>query len=160
QVVVTELAVVKGVVACVNGVHLVWRGPLDHDRAGRLITGIFLPKRDVAAVRYVGLNRPLIVDLRGRENSGLRVVIESVNERVARHEIVRSELRFDVGLRNDAADTDVHSLKDLRKIKVEIDHRHIEAVVIVVRYFSMCSHSRKNLPSRKFESGFSSTFRR
>src|SRR5437762_2955423 len=79
QVVVTEFAVVKGVVARVDGVLLVRRGPLDHDRAGRLITGILLPKRDVGAVRYAGLNRPLIVDLRGRENSGLRVVIETVN---------------------------------------------------------------------------------
>ena len=51
---------------------------------------------------------------------------------MAGHEIIRRELRFDVGLGNDAADTDVHSLKNLWKIKVEIHHRHIEAVVVVV----------------------------
>ena len=91
-----------------------------------------MPKGNVGAVGETELNRPLIVDLRGRENSGLGVVVESVNERVARHEIVRRQLRFDVGLGNDAADADIHSLENLREIKVEVDHRHIEAVVIVV----------------------------
>jgi hypothetical protein len=55
---------------------------MNHHGAGRLISGIFLPKRHVRAIRQANLKCPLIIDLRGRENSGLRVVIESVNDRV------------------------------------------------------------------------------
>ena len=63
QVVVAELAVVEVVVAGVNRIHLVWRNPLDHHRAGYLTARIFLPNGDVGAIRDSGLNRPLIVDL-------------------------------------------------------------------------------------------------
>src|SRR5437899_5323683 len=78
EIVVAELAVVKRVIARVDGISLIRRGPLDHNRAGWLIARIFLPKRDVGAVRDTGLNGPLIVDFRGRENSSLRVFGESI----------------------------------------------------------------------------------
>ena len=64
-----------------------------------------MPERDVGPVRKADLEGPVIIDLRGRENSRLCVVIESVNERVARHQIVRRELRFNVRLSNNAADS-------------------------------------------------------
>ena len=51
---------------------------------------------------------------------------------MARHQIVRRELRFDVGFGNDATDANVHSLENLRYVKIDIHHRHVEAVVIVV----------------------------
>ena len=132
EIVVAELAVVKGVVAEIDRVLLIRRRPLDHDRSGRLIAGIVLPKRHVSAVGETGLNGPLVVDPGGRENAGLRVVIESVEQRMARHEIVRRQLRFDVRFGNDATDPDVHPLKNRREVEVEIDHRHIEAVIGVV----------------------------
>ena len=50
------------------------------------------------------LNGPLIIEFRGRKNSFLAIIIEAVEERVTGHEIVRSQLRFDVRLRNDSAD--------------------------------------------------------
>ena len=94
QIVVTEFAVVKRVIAGVDRVFLIWRCPLNHHRACRLIPGIVLPKRNISAIGNAGLNRPLIIDLRGRENSCLCVVVESINERMARHQIVRRELQY------------------------------------------------------------------
>jgi len=85
QIVVTELAVVKRVIASVDRIFLIWRCPLQHHRASGLISGIFLPKRDIGPVRQAELNCPLIVDLAGRENSGLCIIIESVNDRVTLH---------------------------------------------------------------------------
>ena len=108
------------------------RSPLNHHGADRLISGIFLPERDVGPVRKADLEGPVIIDLRGRENSRLCVVIESVNERVARHQIVRRELRFNVWLGNDTPDSDVQSLANLREIEIDVCRRHIEAVVIVI----------------------------
>ena len=105
---------------------------MDHDGASGLITRIFLPERDIGAVGNAGLNRPLIAKFGGRENSGLGVIIESIDERVAGHEIIRGQLRFDVGLGYDAADANIHSLENLRDVDVDIDHRHIETVVVVM----------------------------
>jgi len=51
---------------------------------------------------------------------------------VCSYEIVRCELCFDVRLGDDAADAHIHSLEDLRNVEVDIHHRHIEAVVVVV----------------------------
>src|SRR5436190_18688594 len=51
---------------------------------------------------------------------------------MTRHEIVRRELRFNVRLGNDATDTYIHSPENLRNVDVEIDHRHIEPVIVVV----------------------------
>ena len=76
KIVVAELAVIKGVVAEVDGVILIRCSPLNHDRASRLVARIVLPQRYVHAVGDASLNRPLIVDLRGREDSGLRVIVE------------------------------------------------------------------------------------
>src|SRR5207237_10424101 len=92
QVVVTEFAIVEVVVAGINGIHLVRRGPLDHHCSGYLAPRILLPKSDVSSVRYAGLNRPLIVNLRSRKASFLAVVIEAVEKRVTCHEIVRRQL--------------------------------------------------------------------
>src|SRR5438552_7314369 len=111
KIVVAEFAVVKGVVAGVNGIVLVGRYPLDHDGAGGLITRISLPERDVGAVGNAGLNRPLIVKLSGRKNSRLGIVVESVDERVAGHEVIPRQLPLDVRLGNDATDSDVYSTK-------------------------------------------------
>ena len=69
HVVVSELAVVEGIVAEINGIHLIRRSALNHHRAGRLPTRIFLPDRNVGTVGDSCLNCPLIVDLRRRENS-------------------------------------------------------------------------------------------
>src|SRR6266480_2532648 len=132
EIVIAEFAIVKRIVAGVDGIALIQRYPLNHPRSGRLITWIVLPKRNVSAVGNAGLNRPLIVDFRGRENSSLRIVVESINERMTRHEMVRRELRFNVRFGNDATDTYIHSPENLRNVDVEIDHRHIEAVIIVV----------------------------
>ena len=51
---------------------------------------------------------------------------------MAGHQIVRRELRFDVGLGDDAANPHIHSLENVRNIKIDVQHRHIEAVIIVV----------------------------
>ena len=104
QIVVAEFAVVEYVVADVNRIHLVRRSPLDHHVPVGLSARIILPDGDVGAVGNASLNRPLIVDFRGRENSFLAIIIEAVKERVTGHEIVRRQLRFDVRLRNDSAD--------------------------------------------------------
>ena len=106
--------------------------PLDHYRAGYLPPRILLPNRNVGAVGDSGLNRPLIVDFRRGEDSLLTVRIETVEERVAGHQIVRRELRFDVRLGNDATNADVHALKNVRNVKIEINHRHVETGVTVV----------------------------
>src|SRR5207302_1249355 len=66
------------------------------------------------------------------ENPGLRVIVESVDDRVAGHEIIRRELRFDIRLGNDPADANIHSCENLRDINVDVDHRHIEPVVAVM----------------------------
>ena len=47
---------------------------------------------------------------------------------MTRHEIVRRQLRFDVRLGNDSADSNVHPLKYVRDVEIKINHRHIEAV--------------------------------
>src|SRR6202040_1969390 len=99
---------------------------------GRLTARILLPDRNVGAVRNSKLDGPLIVDLRRGEDSLLTIRIETVEDRVARHEIVRRELRFDVRLGDDAADADVHPLEYVRDVEIKIDHRHIEAVITVV----------------------------
>src|SRR5207244_9717042 len=39
---------------------------------------------------------------------------------------------FNVRLRNNATDAHIHSLENLRNVDVEVDHRHIEAVIVVV----------------------------
>src|SRR4051794_36187828 len=82
QIVVAEIAVVKCVVSRVNGVLSVWRGPLNHRGARRLIARVLLPKRNVSSIREPELNRPLSVELRRRENSGLGVVVKTVNQRM------------------------------------------------------------------------------
>src|SRR6202048_1282317 len=64
QVVVTEFSVIKGVVASIDGVHLVRRSPLDHDRAGRLISWIILPDGAVSAVGKAGLECSYVVYFR------------------------------------------------------------------------------------------------
>jgi hypothetical protein len=50
---------------------------------------------------------------------------------MARHQIVRRELRFDVRLGYDPADAHVHSLENSREVEIKVHHRHIEAVVSV-----------------------------
>ncbi len=132
EIVVTELAVVEVIVAGVNRIHLVRGSPLDHRRAGYLPARIILPKSDIGSIRNAKLNRPLIVNFRGRKDSFLAVVIEAVEERVTCHEIVRRQLRFDVRLGNDSSDADVHALKNVRNVKIEINHRHVETGVTVV----------------------------
>src|SRR4029077_17005276 len=111
HVVVAPLAVVNHVIAHVNRVHLVRRGPLHHHSAGWLTARILLPDGNVGAVGDSSLDRPLIVDLRCGENSFLTVRVETVKQRVTRHKIVRRQLRFDVRLRNDSANSNVHPLK-------------------------------------------------
>ena len=132
HVVVSELAVVDHIVAKVKGIHLIRRSLLNHYRAGDLPTRIFLPDRNVGAVRDSCLNRPLIVDFRRREDSLLTVRIEAVKNGVTRHQIVRRQLRFNVRLGNDTTNADVHPLKDVRNVQIQIDHRHIEPVIAVV----------------------------
>ncbi len=51
---------------------------------------------------------------------------------MTRHQIVRRELRFNVRLGNNATDAHIHSLENLRNVDVEVDHRRIEAVIVVV----------------------------
>jgi len=85
EIVVPEFAVVKRVIADIERIRLTRRNPLNHHSTSRLVSGIFLPERNVRSIRKSKLNRPLLVQLRGREDSGLCVIIESVNERVARH---------------------------------------------------------------------------
>src|ERR1700737_3070815 len=77
HVVVTKLAVVDHVIACVDRVHLVRGGPLHHDSASRLTARIILPDRNVRAVRNSSLDRPLIVDLRRGKDSLLTLSIET-----------------------------------------------------------------------------------
>src|ERR1700680_988202 len=132
QIVVAKLAVVETVGSSIDRVHLVRRSPLDHHCAGWLSPWIFLPNRDVGAVVYAGLNCPLIVNLRGGEDSFMTIVIEAVEDRMAGHEIVRSQLRLDVRFRNDSADANVHSLENVWYVEIKIDHRHINAGIAVV----------------------------
>ena len=51
---------------------------------------------------------------------------------MTRHQIVRRELRFNVRLGNNATDAHIHSPENLRNVDVEVDHRHIEAVIVVL----------------------------
>src|SRR4029077_14717782 len=88
--------------------------------------------RNIGAVGDSCLNRPLIVDFCSSEDSLLTIRIETVEDRVAGHEIVRRELGFDVRLGNDATNANVHPLKNVRNVKIEIHHRHVEAGVTVV----------------------------
>src|SRR4030081_195568 len=132
QIVVTKVAVVKTVGSCIDRIHLVRCRPLDHDRAGYLAPWIFLPDGDIGSAIYAGLNCPLIVNLRCRKDSFMTIVIEAIKERVASHEIVRCQLRFDVRLGDDSANSDVHSLENVWDIEIEINHRHIETGVAVV----------------------------
>jgi len=41
-------------------------------------------------------------------------------------------LRLDIRLGDDAADADIHAPENLRNVKIDIHHRHVEAVVVVV----------------------------
>ena len=103
QIVVAEVAVVETVSARVNGVHLVRRNPLDHHVTGHLSTRVILPDGDVRAAIYSQLKCPLSIEFGGRKNSFVAIIIKAVEERVCGHEIVRSQLRFDIRLRNDSA---------------------------------------------------------
>ena len=105
QIVVAEVALVETVIARVDGVHLVRRNPLDHHVTGHLSTRVILPDGDVRAAIYSSLNCPLSIEFGGRENSFVAIIIKAVEERVCGHEIVRSQLRFDIWLRNYSADS-------------------------------------------------------
>src|SRR6266567_4756510 len=63
---------------------------------------------------------------------------------MTRHEIVRRKLRFDVGLGDDATDPHIHSLENLRDVKIDIYHRHIEAVVIILLEELIAKQSARN----------------
>jgi hypothetical protein len=132
QIVVAKLAVVKTVGYCLDRIHLFSCVPLDIYCAGRLTAWVILPKGDVSAAIYPGLNCPLIINLRGRQNSFMTIVIEAIEERVTGHEIVRRQLRFDIWLGYDSANSNVHSLKNVWNVEIEINHRHVEAGVAVV----------------------------
>src|ERR1700736_813851 len=85
QIVVAKLAVVEAVCSGVDRIHLVTGSPLDHHRASRLTARIILPDCNVSSGIYTGLNRPLIVNLRGRKDSFMTIVIKAVEDRMARH---------------------------------------------------------------------------
>src|ERR1700730_9053399 len=78
QIVVAELAVVETVGPSIDRIHLVRRGPLNHDCSGYLAPWVFLPNGDVSAAVYAGLYGPLIVNLRSRKNSFMTIVIEAI----------------------------------------------------------------------------------
>src|SRR4030095_5315885 len=82
QIVVSEFAVVKRVITGVDRVFLIWRCPLNHHCACWLIPGVVLPKTNISAVGNAGLNRPLIIDLRGRENSCLHIIVDYIHTRM------------------------------------------------------------------------------
>jgi hypothetical protein len=105
---------------------------LNHHRAGNLPPWVFLPDRHIGAVGDSCLNRPLIVDLRRREDPLLTIRIEAVENRVTRHQVVRCELCFDVRLGNDATDADIHSLEYPRDVEIQIYHRHVESGITVM----------------------------
>src|SRR6516164_10065968 len=113
QIVVAKFRVVETVGSGVNGIHLVRRGVLDHYRASWLPPRITLPDCDVGTGVDSSLNRPLIVELRSSENSFMTIVIKAIKQRVSGHQIVRSELCFDVRFGNDSPDPYVHSLKKI-----------------------------------------------
>jgi hypothetical protein len=50
----------------------------------------------------------------------------------APHVVVRRQLRLDAGNRDKAPDAQVHALRDVGKVDVEIFERGIEAVLVVV----------------------------
>src|SRR6266404_9335156 len=79
QIVVAKLAVVETVGSGIDRIHLVRRSPLNHHRAGWLSPWIFLPNRNVGAVIYAGLNGPLIVNLRGGEDSFMTIDHRYIN---------------------------------------------------------------------------------
>src|SRR5437763_16334303 len=54
------------------------------------------------------------------------------------------QLRFDVRLVNDAPDTHIHSLKNLWNVNVDVDHRHIEAVIVVVLQQLIAEQAARN----------------
>src|SRR5205823_9893889 len=105
--------------------------PLNHRCPGYLPARILLPKSNVSPIRDSGLNRPLIVEFSGCENSFLTIVIKAVEKRVTGHQIVRRQLRFDIRFGNDSPNPDIHSLSHEGNVKVEINHRHVEAEVTV-----------------------------
>ena len=61
-----------------------------------------------------------------------------------RHEIVRRQLRFDIRLGNDSPNPEIHSLKNLRNVKIDINHRHIKAVIVVVLEQLVAEKSARN----------------
>jgi len=85
EIVVAEFAVVERVVAGRRSNPSGSAPSIESSPSGWLIAGIFLPKRNIGSIGKPGLDRPLIVDLRRREDSRLSVVIESVKERMRRH---------------------------------------------------------------------------
>src|SRR5215831_5689483 len=132
QVIVAELPVIKVIVSGIDRIPLIRRSPLDHRSASYLSTRIFLPKSYVSSIGDAELNRQLIVEFRGGENSFLTIIIKAVEERVSRHQIIRRQLRFDIRFGNDSPNADVHSLSHEWNVEVKIDHRHVETKVTVV----------------------------
>src|SRR3984893_19450862 len=69
QVVVAELAVVETIGSCIDRMHLVRRGPLNHDCSGYLTPWVFLPNGELTAAVYAALYAPQSSNLRSRINS-------------------------------------------------------------------------------------------
>jgi len=131
HVVVCVVAVVEGVIAHVNIVQTFAPGVAGAGVEGGPGVGLD-PWRHVASGREADLHHPVIAQLRGHIDPGLRVAIEGVSERVAISIIIGGELRLDIRQRDVAADANVHALRHLRHIQIDISHRQVEAVLLVL----------------------------
>src|SRR4029078_9015368 len=74
------------------------------------------------------LKKPLIVELHGIHDAHLGERIKDVQKRMGVEIISGRHLRLDVGYRQKPPTAHVHALRDLRKIKLAVEGRHVVAV--------------------------------
>ncbi len=79
-----------------------------------------------------GLHEPVLIECQRGLQAFVGIVVEGVGQRVRIHIIVRRQLRFDVGHRDEAAQAEQEAFRDVWDVQLTIHHRKVVSVNQVV----------------------------
>ena len=130
QIVVGVLAVVDAVGAGVEIVIHRLSGVAHAECAGGFRIG--RPRGNIVADGNAELHQPLVVQLDRRYQTSVSKRVDRVKQRVAEDVVVGRQLGFDARHGDEAAQPQIHALRNLRNVNVDVFERRIEAVFAMV----------------------------